>query len=364
MTSEATDIGSLLDATTAAAAILTAPPRRGAALTYLKQRGIGIRGIPAAWPLGYAPPGWTRLVEQLRGTFPDEVLLDAGIARRSSRGTLIDTFRDRVIFPVHDSDGRIAGFVGRDLSGAPQAPKYLNTCQTSIYDKGSLLYGLSEARMANPEALQPVIVEGSLDVLAITARQHASRVTELLPVASCGTAFTSAHAALIARAVDNSDGTCVVAMDGDAAGRSAATNAGEILRAARFDVRVVVLPNGLDPAAYLAQPDTTLATFRASNALPLLAFHVERAIATQGDRVQWVEGRLAASRAIASYLTTYPVDFTAAQIGWISRTIGVDTATMTSELVDAYSATKVAVASEVKRNRSLVALPTAPAITI
>jgi hypothetical protein len=195
-------------------------PRHTAAITYLRQRGIDATDLPAHWKLGYAPPGWTRLVDTLRGQFPDQALLDTGLARRSTRGTLIDTFRDRVIFPLHDADGHVAGFIGRDLSGDEAAPKYL--------------------------------------------------------------------------------------------------------------------PNGTDPADYLTRQNSTLDVFRDTHALPLLTIRVQRAIAAQGDRMQWIEGRLAAARTIAGYLATYPVSYAAAQIGWIGHVLDLDAATFTFELANAY----------------------------
>src|SRR6185312_14534092 len=139
--------------------------------------GVNADHLPAGWPLGYAPPGWTRLVDTLRGQYSDQALLDAGLARVSSRGSLIDTFRDRVIFPVHhahgDLHGQVAGFIGRDLSGHPGTPKYLNSRLSSIYVKSELLYGLHEGRTATRSPATIVVVEGPLDVLAITARTAA-----------------------------------------------------------------------------------------------------------------------------------------------------------------------------------------------
>ena len=129
MTDNDLDLAELSDANRTAAGILTEPSRRTAALAYLQQRGIPADAVPSEWPVGYAPPGWTRIVDQLRGAYPDEVLVAAGLARRSSRGSLIDVFRDRVVFPVHDLGGCVAGFIGRDLSGARAAPKYLNTTE-------------------------------------------------------------------------------------------------------------------------------------------------------------------------------------------------------------------------------------------
>jgi DNA primase len=317
-----------------AAEILTALPRRRAAVSYLRQRGINAAALPAEWPLGYAPPGWTRLVGQLRGNFADEALLEAGLALRSSRGTLIDTFRDRVIFPMHDSKGRAAGFIGRDVSGNPDTPKYLNTWQTPLFDKGELLYGLNEAHTTNPAARHLVIVEGPLDVLAIVARGQTIGATDLLPIAASGTAFTIAHARCVAAVGIAHHSPGVVALDGDGAGRAAALRAGDKLRSLGLDVRLAVLPNGIDPADYLAQPTGSLDVFRDTHALPLLAVQVQSAIAAQGDRMQWVEGRLGAARAITTYLASYPFAYADAQTGWIADVLDLNVSTVILELAD------------------------------
>jgi DNA primase len=326
---------SLLAVTAAATQVFTAPPRRPTAVSYLNQRGIDVGDLPDHWRLGYAPPGWTRLIDALRGHFPDTLLLDAGLATQSSRGTLIDTFRDRVMFPIHDADGQVAGFIGRDLSGHPEAPKYLNTRQNPLFCKGELLYGLHEGRAINPAAQQPVLVEGPLDVLAIAAAAGSNNRTDLLPVAASGTAFTDAHARLVADAA--ADRRVTVALDGDCAGRAAALRAGEQLRAAGLDVRLALLPTGVDPADHLAGRGATLDVFSHEHAIPLLTVRVQHEIAAQGDRMQWVEGRLAAGRCIARNLATYPVAHAAAQIGWIAKALDLDSSTVTFELANAYS---------------------------
>jgi DNA primase len=331
-----TDTTTLRQLTAAAAAIFTEPPRRKAALTYLRQRGIDTTALPDQWPLGYAPPGWTRLVERLHGAFNDQALLDAGLAQRSSRGTLIDTFHDRVIFPIHNQDGWVAGFIGRDLSGSDHAPKYLNSRQSPIFDKGALLYGLHESETTNPDAQQPVIVEGPLDVIAITTRSRTTGDTDLLPVAACGTAFTFTHARRVAEVAFEDHAPAVVAFDADAAGRAAALTAGEHLRYVGLDVHLSVLPRGTDPADHLTQPASTLDLFRADEALPLLTVQLQRAVDTQGDRMQWIEGRLAVARTIAAYLATYPTSYTAAQVGWIANALDLDASTFTNEVVEAY----------------------------
>lgn len=316
-----------------AAAVFTESRRRSAALAYLRQRGVKATALGSQWLVGYTPPGWTRLVDRLRGEFPEQALLDAGVARRSSRDTLIDTFRDRVMFGIRDLDGTIAGFIGRDLSGHPGAPKYLNTHQNTIFDKGSLLYGLHEG--THEEAgRQPVVVEGPLDVLAIATRQQ-HHDAGLLPLAPCGTAFTDTHARRVAEAV-HAGLPVVVAMDSDPTGRAAALKAGERLRQHDLDVRVAVLPNGTDPNECLARPDSSLDAFRADHGLPLINLHVENAIAAQGDRMQWVEGRLAALRSLTPYLSSYPASHAARQIGWIAEALRLDPSTVTFELVDAH----------------------------
>src|SRR3954471_18458212 len=119
-----TDIDTLRAVTDEAARLFTERVRHLAALSYLRQRGIFGTHLTSSWLLGYAPPGWTRVVDKLSSRYPDQALVDGGVARRSSRGTLIDTFRDRVIFGIRDLDGQVAGFIGRDLSGGPTAPKY------------------------------------------------------------------------------------------------------------------------------------------------------------------------------------------------------------------------------------------------
>jgi DNA primase len=331
-----TDIDTLRAVTNEAARIFTERARHLAALSYLRQRGILGTNLSSSWVLGYAPPGWTRLVDKLQGRFPEDALIDAGVARRSSRGTLIDTFRDRVIFGIGDSDGGLAGFIGRDLSGRLGAPKYLNTAQSPIFDKSRLLYGLHEGRQRGATQ-QPVVVEGPLDVLAIIDR--AGEASDLLPIAACGTAFTTHHARRVADAAFAGESPVVVAMDADNAGRSAAVLVGEQLRRTGLDVRVALLPNGTDPCEYLGNAVGDVNEFRYDHAVPLFTVHVEEAIAAQGDRMQWVEGRLAAARSISRYLATYPPNFAARQVAWLADTLNLNGTTVTYELAQAFQDT-------------------------
>ena len=319
-----------------ACAYYSAEPRRGVAVRYLAHRGINAGFLPDCWAFGYAPAGWTGLVDQLRRRFSEEALLDAGVARVCSRGTLIDTFRDRVMFPIHSMDGSIAGFIGRDLSGHALAPKYLNTRQNALFNKSQLLYGLYEG--SRQRKVQPVVVEGPLDVLAIAAKAQERGHTDALPVTACGTAFTSHHAQAIADAAHGEGNEVVVAMDGDPAGRAAALAAGEKLREAGQDVRVVMLPTGDDPADYLARPGGTIDAFRSERGLSLVQVHLDDAIAKQGDRMQWVEDRIAVLRTVARYLATYPPEVAARQAGRLAETLDLLPSTVRSEIAEAHLA--------------------------
>ncbi|HET6911615.1 MAG TPA: toprim domain-containing protein [Mycobacteriales bacterium] len=330
-----TDINTLRAVTHDAARIFTERARHLAALSYLRQRGILGTHLASNWMLGYAPPGWTRMVDKLANRYPEQALIDAGVARRSSRGTLIDTFRDRIIFGIRDPEGQVAGFIGRDLSGGLRAPKYLNTPQSPLFDKSRLLFGLPEGTQAGTPQ-QPVVVEGPLDVLAIIDRAGASGTTSLLPIAACGTSFTDSHARRVAEAAFTAQSPVVVAMDADNAGRSAATRVGEQLRRTGLDVRIALLPNGSDPCEYLSNAAGGVEAFRHDHAVPLVTVHAEQAIAAQGDQMQWIEGRLGATRAITRYLATYPPSYAARQVGWLADTLDLHHTTITRELATAY----------------------------
>lgn len=332
-------IDTLRAATAQAARVLTAPARRAAALTYLRQRGINADALPGAWPLGYAPPGWTRLTDELlaRG-FNEQVLLDAGLARRSSRESLIDVFRDRVIFPIHDHTGQLAGF-GSSAATCPAHPPPPNTstpAKRPCSPKAHCSTAYTKPTSPHHARSGPSWSKEPLDVLALATRAQLSGDTDLLPVATCGTAVTPTQARLIAQTATSHHVPVVIAMDGDSAGRSAALTAGEQLRRHGLDVLVAVLPNGTDPAEYTARPDRSLDVFRQSGALPLLAAQVQNCIAVQGERMQWIEGRLAAARTIADILTSHPPAHAIAQTRWISTVLDIAPSTFAATLATAY----------------------------
>jgi len=157
-------------------------PRR-----YLHGRGVSDEALRRrVWEIGYAPPGWTSLIARLRSwPFTDQELLDTGLAVVTRRGTLIDRFRDRVMFGILEGiDNRIiVGFVGRcsPNSGDSTTPKYLNSPNGLVYDKSRYLFGLGEQRSMLRVGARPLLVEGPLDVLAVSRLRL--EVTPVTPAA-------------------------------------------------------------------------------------------------------------------------------------------------------------------------------------
>ncbi len=166
------------------------------------------RGVPAAavagYQLGYAPPGWTALADHLRGRgWTDPQLLAAGVAMTTSRGTVVDRFRDRIMFPVHHpAGGRVIAFIGRALDAAEGTPKYLNSPDTALYRKGEVLYGAGAqpTREALTAGARPVLVEGALDAIAVTTASAGAYAG----IAPSGTALTAAQVAALDAPPDRS----------------------------------------------------------------------------------------------------------------------------------------------------------------
>ena len=192
---------------------------------FLAERGFDADAA-ARFGVGYAPAGWDQLVRHLRSkAFADDEIIEAGLARQGPRGPL-DRFRGRLVWPIRDLTDTVVGFGARRLGDGDESgeagPKYLNTPETPLYHKGSVLYGLDVAKRDVARRLQAVVVEGYTDVMAC----HLAGVTTA--VATCGTAFGADHIALLRRLLMDSDefrGEVIFTFDGDEAGRKAALRA-------------------------------------------------------------------------------------------------------------------------------------------
>lgn len=216
---------------------LKAPPGRAAA-AYLESRGI-LPETADRFMLGFALNEWEGMIRALQGECRDAHLEGAGLVIQSRGGGFYDRFRDRLMFPVSDVRGRVLGFGGRVLPGAPDdAPKYVNTPETAVYHKGRVLYGLSQAREEDLRAAGLVVVEGYTDVILL----HQAGVRNT--VATCGTALTPEHVRLLKRYTDK----VALVFDGDEAGVAAMDRGLDVLVGEDMDLTVAILPGGEDPA--------------------------------------------------------------------------------------------------------------------
>jgi DNA primase len=193
---------------------------------------------------GAAAASWSDLLEALRRRFPLGELLTAGLIleRQDHRGHY-DRFRNRAVFPIQNDSGRVVAFGARALDEASGEPKYLNSPESPVYQKGRTLYGLSWAKDAIRKEGRAVLMEGYLDV----ARALEAGVGGV--VATCGTALTAGHAHLLRRFTEK----VLVNFDQDEAGQKAARKSVDILLDEALQVRVVELPGGHDPDTFLKE---------------------------------------------------------------------------------------------------------------
>ena len=220
-------------------------PGGAEARTYLNHRRLG-PDLQHDFRLGWAPESWSHTRDALsRDGFTNDEIIAAGLAKRHEKsGRVYDLFRNRLMLPIFDMQGRVLGFGGRVLDTSE--PKYINSPEGPVFNKGRLFYGLNRARRALSADRCAVIVEGYTDVIAA----HGRGVTHAL--ATLGTALTEDHARQLRRLVDQ----VVLFFDGDSAGAAAARRGIEMLIRSELDVTVVTPPDqGMDPFDYFARYD-------------------------------------------------------------------------------------------------------------
>ena len=224
---------------------LRGSPEADAARRYLGDRGLST-ATATRFELGFAPPAWDWLLRQAAAAGISRVdLVRAGLAiERDDRSGHYDRFRGRVMFPIRDPQGRCVAFGGRVLPGEKtEAAKYINSPETPLFSKSSMLYGLDTAREAMAASRRAIVVEGYTDCLA--ARQ--AGIDDV--VAVLGTALGERHAKLLRRYADR----IVLVLDGDEAGRRRANEVLEVLLAEPIDVRIARMPSGVDPCDFLIE---------------------------------------------------------------------------------------------------------------
>ena len=226
--------------------LLVLKPQGEPGRRYLAERGINSDTIQS-FRIGYAPEGWSNLQDYIHSKgFSAELAVKAGLARRSERGHgTYDVFRNRIVFPIFDAHSRVVSFGGRLLPGADSkskgSPKYLNGPETEIYNKTSLLYGLSHARASIQRQDRVLLVEGYFDVVSLAQ----AGFTET--VATCGTSLTPEHTQVIRRLTR----TVVALFDTDDAGIRAAVRSMTLLADADMEALRLLVPNAKDPDEYI-----------------------------------------------------------------------------------------------------------------
>lgn len=265
------------------------------AIDYLKNRGISGQ-MAKLFRIGYAPLHWDNLCKHFLNRYTPSDLIAAGLIIKKENGGFYDRFRDRIIFPIRDAQGRVIAFGGRILTSGE--PKYLNSPETALFQKGKELYGLYEARKASHSLDNVWIVEGYLDLIALVQ----AGITNT--VATLGTALTSSHLQRLFRVTSE----VIVCFDGDKAGQQAAWRALEALLPLMQDdyrAKFVILPVGEDPDTYVRKMGRE--AFLAANAQSMPEFFFS-SLTKQID-IKLPEGRANLAKQASEYLKKIPGKF-------------------------------------------------------
>lgn len=265
------------------------------ARAYLLDRGLNEETL-RTFRVGYAPSAWdTIMMTAHRGGFTHRELFDAGLVTRGQKGQgrLYDRFRRRITFPLWDQRGRVLGFGARAL-GKDQQPKYLNSPDGDIFHKGDIVYGSHLARSAATRADEVIATEGYMDVLAL----HQAGIENAVCI--MGTSLTERQVGELAKLGK----TVLLALDADSAGQEAMMKASRVAARSKLNLRVVPMPEGLDPADVVQQQGPDAAREMVGRSVPFVRFQIEREL----DRadLSHAEGKDAAIAALKPVFATLP----------------------------------------------------------
>jgi DNA primase len=266
--------------------MLTSGKEATDARAYVTERGITPESIET-FEIGYAPGYSDFLLRRLAGNrdLSSEILLEAGLASRGEDGTVRDRFRGRLTFPIQDLQGRHIGFGARVLPSdarAGEQAKYLNTAETPIYRKHEVLYNMHRARQAVAKTGDVFVVEGYTDVIGLAQ----AGITNV--VATCGTALGERHFEQLSRFATRA----ILSFDSDEAGARAAERAFGFQERYPITAVVLIMPDGLDPADFVAKHGADAVSAAAASARPLVEYMVRRTV--ERHDLGTIEGRSAA----------------------------------------------------------------------
>ena len=270
-------------------------PEAHRAITYLKERGL-TGEIAKYFQIGFAPPGWNNLINKFGPSELDQKrLLETGMIVRNEVGHTYDRFRDRIVFPIRDQKGRVVAFGGRVLGD--DKPKYLNSPETSVFHKGSELYGFYEAKHGSRSLTRILVTEGYLDVVALA--QFGINYS----VATLGTSTSQKHLERIFRLCPE----VIFCYDGDDAGRKAALRALEVTLPTMIDgrqARFLFLPEGEDPDTLIRAKGKDYFESLITSARPLEEFLFDTL--SKDIDMKTMEGRARYSKVALPYLKCLP----------------------------------------------------------
>lgn len=246
--------------------LFSSPGKR--ALDYLKHRGYNLNEIKD-FGLGYAPAGWENLIKHAKKESVDlQLLLQAGLILRKDEGSYYDRFRDRVMFNIWNLSGCVVAFAGRKLNDQDDSPKYINSPETAVYQKGKLLYGLFQNRDEIRKQDQAIFVEGYTDLMSLVSNGIKNIV------ATSGTTLTEDQARLIRRYTKN----VVLMYDSDSAGSSATLRGADVLLENGIEITITILPEGDDPDSFVRKNGQLGVVEHLKKAMPLFDFKLEQVL--------------------------------------------------------------------------------------
>lgn len=246
------------------------------ALSYLMQRGFRENTIQK-FQLGYNPSSRSVLANHLiQQQFNRDLLIKSGLVVARNENEIVDNYRNRIIFPIHNHSGKIIGFGARVIGKADKAPKYINTPESEIYVKSKVLYGSYFARLAIDKADECLLVEGYTDVISL----HQAGIENV--VASGGTSLTVDQLRIIKKYTDN----LTIIYDGDAAGVKAALRGLDMALEESLNIRLVLIPDKEDPDSYVNKVGATAFNqFIAANKKDFILFQLEVMLKEAGNDV-------------------------------------------------------------------------------
>jgi DNA primase len=260
------------------------------ACAYLEDRGLD-REAMKQFGMGFAPSGGDGLLRHLKSKYPEKLLEASGLFSRDQGGRLYDKFRRRIMFPIANESGKVIAFGGRAMGD--EMPKYMNSPETPIYTKSSVLYHLDRAKETLRQSDFGILVEGYMDAIAV-ARAGISNV-----IASCGTSLAESQIKLLGRYTRR----VVVNYDPDTAGQAATERSLLLLLEKEFDVRVLALPGGADPDKFIKEQGADAYRKLLAQAPPYLDYLIGRA--RKMDR-STAAGKVAALNFLLPYVQRLP----------------------------------------------------------